>query len=122
MKMLYGLFIIAHGLIHVSYLTPKPEDPKYPFNFDRGWFIGLIGADAVLIGKILVALTVIILVLAGSAILRVPGIVMNTRQLVIAGSTASLVVLVLYWHPWLILGVVIDIVLLYGILKLGWLG
>ncbi|MCC2631118.1 MAG: hypothetical protein K0S38_927 [Candidatus Paceibacter sp.] len=121
MKIFYGLFIIAHGLIHASYLTPKPEDPKYPFYFDRGWFGSAVGSMATPIGKILVVLTVIIFALAGLAIIGVPGLVNITKQLLVAGSIASLLVLVLYWHPWLILGVVIDIVLLYGVLNLGWL-
>jgi hypothetical protein len=121
MKIFYGLFIIAHGLIHASYLTPKPEDPKYPFYFDKGWFGNLVGTMVTPIGKILVVLTVVFFALAGLGLMGVPGLANFSRQLLIAGSIASLLVLVLYWHPWLILGIVIDVVVLYGVLKLGWL-
>jgi hypothetical protein len=39
---------------------------------------------------------------------------------VVIGSIASLVLLVLFFHPWLVLGVAVDIVLLWTILVLRW--
>jgi hypothetical protein len=40
--------------------------------------------------------------------------------LVVAGSVASIVLLVLFFHPWLVLGLVIDAVLLWAALINGW--
>lgn len=120
MKILLGLFLIAHGLIHASYLTPKPNDPRYPFYFDRGWLGQVAGFMAKPLGMALVVLTVVMLALAGLAVMGLPGLAGLWKPLVIAGAAASLAVLLLFWHPWLVMGILIDIVLLIGILKLGW--
>ena len=39
---------------------------------------------------------------------------------VVAGSIASLALLVLFFHPWLTLGVAIDLVLLWAVLVARW--
>lgn len=121
MQTLLALFIIAHGLIHFSYLTPKPNDPKYPFHFDRGWLSHAIGAGAQPIGTIITLATVILLALAGLGLWGIPGLTTYTKALTLSGMTASLITLVLFWHPWLVLGIVIDLVFIFGILQLGWL-
>jgi hypothetical protein len=38
----------------------------------------------------------------------------------VAASSASLLLLVLFWHTWLVLGVAIDAALLFALLWLGW--
>ena len=40
--------------------------------------------------------------------------------LVVTGTASSLLVLVLFFHPWLVIGVAIDVVLLYLVLVNGW--
>lgn len=120
MNVLFGLFLIAHGLIHASYLTPKPEDPQYPFSFDKGWFASLAGVAAQPIGIVLVIVTVGAFLLAGLGFLGVPGLVVIWKTLLAIGAVASLLLLSLFWHLWLVLGIVINIVLLYGIFKLHW--
>lgn len=120
MKILLGLFLIAHGLIHASYFTPKPNDPNYPFDFSIGWFTGLVGSNAKYVGIVLAVVTIVSFVLAGLGVLGVPGLAAITNQLAIVGAAASLVLLVLFWHMWLIVGVLINVVLLFGILRLGW--
>jgi hypothetical protein len=39
---------------------------------------------------------------------------------VAVGAIASLALLVLFFHPWLVLGVVIDVVLLWAVLAARW--
>ncbi len=57
MKFILGLFLIIHGIIHTGYLTPKPNDPNYPFTFNNGWFVSLVGEPAKIIGKVLAVVT-----------------------------------------------------------------
>lgn len=121
MKILLGAFIIAHGLIHLSYLAPKPEDPKYPFYFDRSWFAHMVGAAAQPIGITLMILTVILLSLAGLGIWGTLGLSAITKELILGGMGTSLLTLLLFWHPWLVLGMMIDIAFLFAILRLDWL-
>lgn len=120
MRILLGLFMIAHGLIHASYLTPKPDDPNYPFHFDKGWFAQIVGSIAPTVGLLLVVVTIACFALAGLGILGVPGLLGIAKIMVIIGAVSSLLVLILFWHPWLVLGIVIDAVLLYAALKLNW--
>lgn len=120
MKTLVGLFLIAHGLIHASYLTPKPDDPKYPFDFTKSWFANIVGDASKPLGITLALLVVVCFGLAGLGVLGVPGLESNWELLTTAGAILSTLLLVLFWHPWLALGLVINAVLLYGLHRLNW--
>lgn len=119
MNFLFGLFLFMHGLIHASYLAPNPDDPKYPFALDKGWFALFAGKLAAPIGIGLVALTMLALVLAGLAVLGTPVITDIQGPLIAAGAICSLVTLILYWHPWLTLGILVDAALLLIVWQ-GW--
>lgn len=119
MKVLLGLFVIAHGLLHASYLTPKPDDPNYPFHLDKGWFANIAGASAKPVGTILVLATVIAFAIAGLGLLGVPMAYGLWKTVLIIGTIASLLLLLLYWHVWLIFGIIVNIALLYGVSRLG---
>ena len=119
MKLLLGLFVIAHGLLHASYLTPKPDDPNYPFYLDRGWFADMAGSSAKPIGTMLVIITVVAFAMTGLGLLGLPVAYGLWKAALLIGAIASLLLLVLFWHSWLMLGIVINIVLLYGVTRLG---
>lgn len=120
MKILLGLFLIAHGLLHASYLTPKPDDAMYPFSFDKGWFAGIAGSAAKPIGSTLAVIVIISFILAGLSIFGFPGLAGLWKIFTIIGAVSSLLLLALFWHPWLILGILINLLLLYGAVKLRW--
>jgi hypothetical protein len=40
--------------------------------------------------------------------------------LTLLSALLSLLLLVLFWHPWLVLGVAIDLVLIVALVGLGW--
>lgn len=120
MKTLIGLFLIAHGLLHASYLTPKPDDPNYPFTFDKSWFAHLVGDVSTPLGIGLTLLVVGSFALAGLGVLGIPGLENTWKLFTTVGAIASTLLLGLFWHPWLILGFVINAVLVYGIYVLNW--
>lgn len=120
MKTLIGLFLIAHGLMHASYLTPKPDDPNYPFDFTKSWFANLLGDMSQPIGVILTILVVICFILSGLGVFGVAGLESNWKLFTIAGAVLSSLLLILFWHNWLVLGLVINAVLIYGIYVLNW--
>lgn len=120
MKYLISFFLAAHGLLHLSYLTPKPDDPNYPFDFTRGWFADIVGSTAGAIGATLVTVTALAFIVAALAYVGVPGFVDFGKAAAVTGAISSLILLILFWHTWLILGVVIDLVILYGIFQLNW--
>lgn len=117
------VFLVAHGLIHLSYVAPAPAAPNYPFNLSKSWLVTAIGLDEPsvrLLGIGLTTLTVIGFVLCGFA---GAGIIIPqywASSLLLASSIVSLLLLFLFWHSWLVLGVTVDITLLVALLRFGW--
>ncbi len=128
MKLLLAAFLAAHALIHVSYLTPAPPrtagGPEWPFEMARSWLVTGAGIDPGMVrplGAAAVILTVALLVAAG---LSTVGWIVPAAwwpSLVVGGAVASAVTLVLFFHPWLVLGLAIDAALLWAVLVVGWL-
>lgn len=121
MKILVGLFLLAHGLLHASYLSPKPNDPNYPFSFEKGWLAQRASNYAKPLGVLLVIVTIVSYTIAGIGvwgIADIPAVV--SQNATVIGSASSLLLLLTFWHPWLILGLLIDIVLIYGVVILDW--
>ncbi len=122
-KIVLALFLAAHGLIHLGYVTPAPPDPKYPFKLDQSWLITSLHVEtgiARLLGTALGALTVLGYALAALAIM---GIVVPEawwQPLTVVSSALSLLLLILFWHPWLVIGVAIDVFLLLALLVFHW--
>jgi hypothetical protein len=69
---------------------------------------------------VLVALTTIGFIVAGLGGLGVSGISTIWRTVAIASSYVSLLLLILFWHPWLVVGVLIDIGVLVSLLWANW--
>ena len=118
---------MAHGLIHVSYLTPAPPrtaaGPEWPFELSRSWLVTGLRLDprmARTLGAALVAGTATLLVAAG---LATGGWLIPAawwEGLVLSGAVLSILTLGFFFHPWLILGLAIDAALLWVVLVSGW--
>lgn len=118
--------LLAHGLIHAAYLSPRPlaraGGPAWPFELEQSWLLGRLGvpgSPARMIGAALVVATIAGFALAGVAALGVGADALWTAGIGI-GAVASLATLVLYFHPWLSLGIVIDLALLWAVFTAGW--
>jgi hypothetical protein len=125
--LLLGLFLIGHALIHASYLSPAPprtaDGPERPFAMGSSWLITGIGLDPALVqalGTALVVATIALLV--GAGLSTVGWIVPSDwwTPLVIGGAVASALTLVMFFHPWIVLGLAIDAALLWATLIGGW--
>ena len=124
LKIVFGLFLVAHGLIHASYGSPapapKPGAPEWPFVLTRSWILTPLGLNATVtqaIGTGLWILTAAGYVLAGLGFLGVPVLQHVWQPLTIAASITSLLLLVLFWHLWLVLGIIIDVALLVWVMR-----
>lgn len=118
-----GIFLLFHGLIHLAYVAPAPADPNYPFDLNKSWLIASTGIDVGtirLLGMVFAALTAIGFLLAALATMGI--IVPQTwwQPLTVTAALASLVLLFLGWHNWLLLGVAIDVLLLVAVFVLHW--
>ena len=119
-----GIFLAAHGMIHLGYVTPAPtSDPQYPFNLSKSWLVTGLGFDEPalrLIGTLLSLVTIAGYMLAGLAAVGMLVPAQWGLPLTVLSSMTSLLVLIFFWSPWLILGVAIDVVLIAALLWLGW--
>jgi hypothetical protein len=123
MNIILGIFLGLHGLIHLGYVTPAPADPKYPFRLNQSWLISRVGLSEQsvrLLGILLSIITVIGFTLSGLASLGILVPQAWWGSLTVLGAAASLLLLVLFWHRWLVIGVLIDVALLAGVLFLNW--
>lgn len=121
-KIVVALFLAAHGLIHLGYVTPAPPDPNYPFRLNQSWLITSLGMETGLVrllGMSLGVVTVLGFALASLAWLNVVPQAL-WQPLTVISSIASIVLLVCFWHSWLVLGIVIDAALLIAVLGFGW--
>ena len=127
MKLLLAGFLVAHALIHLSYLTPAPPrtagGPEWPFELTRSWLVTGLQLDPGLVrtsGTALVAGTATLLAAAG---LATAGWLIPAgwwEGLVLSGVGLSILTLGFFFHAWLILGVAIDAALLWAVLVGGW--
>ncbi len=127
MKLLLAGFLVAHALIHLSYLTPAPPrtagGPEWPFELHRSWLVTAFSSIpdwCARSGTALVAGTATLLVAAG---LATGGWLIPAgwwTGLVLSGAGLSIVTLGFFFHPWLSLGLAIDAALLWAVLVSGW--
>lgn len=117
MKIIAALFLFFHGLIHLGFVTPAPDDPKYPFRTDQSWLLGASGKSVAIA---IASLVVIGYALTALAAFGVPGLKEIWKPLLLGSTVASLILLGLWWHNWLILGVLIDLAIIAGVLWWGW--
>ena len=110
LRLLTATLCLAHGSLHLGFITPPPDDPAYPFRIDESWLVPAAAQRQV--GLTLA--TIAILAFAGLAVvvLGIRRIRYAWRPLLGIGGTASLLLLIGYWNPWLIIGVGINTALL----------
>ncbi|NJD29360.1 MAG: hypothetical protein FIA92_13820 [Chloroflexi bacterium] len=125
-KLLVAAFLLAHGAIHAAFIGPRPPatagGPAWPFELARSWLLTPAGFDADITRALGLALTAATLggfALAALAVVGVLPIGVWFPTLFL-GTVASIALLVLFFHPWLALGLVIDLGLLWLALAADW--
>ena len=115
-RILAGVLVIAHGLVHMLYLVPEVAE----FSMERSWLVPEAARRPV-------ALTLIATTIAASAALAlavwgVPGLAPAWPMVAALTGILSLVLLVAYWNTSLLLGVAIDLALIaLAVLQPVWL-
>ena len=121
--LLVGGFLIAHGLIHASYASPAPPSGPvtWPFDLTRSWLLSSLGLIAIAkpLGTLLWILATIGFVGSGLGFVGVSFLHEWWRALVLVSAIASLALLILFWHPMIVLGIVIDGMLIAVVLSKG---
>ncbi|MCP4166328.1 MAG: hypothetical protein GY759_10595 [Chloroflexi bacterium] len=128
-KILFALFLIAHGLVHAGLAAaPIPKDPEpkpgaFFTDTSRSWLLPQLGLNASTVqwvGILLVVLATVGFVFAGLGVLGAPGLSTIWRIVAVVSSCLSLLLLVLFWHPWLLVGILIDVGILIALLWVKW--
>lgn len=131
-RTLIAVFLVAHAYIHVS-LTyvplPKPGELRTPFwpswwrdAVDPAWLASRLGLSNGMergLGSALWLLTAAGFTLTGLGLLFFPRLSQLWGAGAILGSAASLLLLLFYFHPWLVIGAAIDLAVIAG-LSLQW--
>jgi len=114
-RAVFVAFLIVHGLIHMGiWLIPKPTDPqKAPFDPWHSWLAG----DQRAIAQAIAVTAALLFLAAGVGLIAHAG---WWRPATVAAASVSLVLMALYFHPWLILGIGLNAGLIAAILWLDW--
>ncbi len=110
LRLVAGLALIAHGALHIGFIAPAPDDADSPFALDESWLVPAAIRKEVGLGLA----TVAILAFALLALVAwdIPRLRYAWRPLIGFGAGASLAMLVAYWNPWLIMGLIADVALI----------
>ena len=108
MTVAVALFLIAHAAIHVLFVTPRPpqtaDGPPWPFELES------LSVPPGPVGVALVAVTLAGFWLGALALLGLlPASILVPS--VVVGACASIALLGLFFHRWLVIGIAIDIAL-----------
>ena len=129
LKIVLAIFLIAHGLVHAGLAAaPNPSDPgakpgAFFTTLERSRLLPKMGLNAATIkwvGIILVLMSTFGFVIAGLGMFGVIGLVTIWRIIAIISACISLLLLILFWHPWLPVGVLINIGILLALLWAKW--
>ena len=116
--LIVAAFVFIHGAIHLSFLAPRPpataDGPPWPFTFDQSRVVVRFGVRPGVIRLVGLALTAVTFAALTFAAMSVAGLIPTQLwpPVVALGAGTSIAMLALFFHPWLVLGVVIDVGLL----------
>ena len=125
-NLVVAAFLVGHAAVHAGFVSPKPPArpgaPVWPFDLGRSWLLDHVGAvrDALRpLGVALLLVTLVAFALAGGTVVGLlpPSL---WAPLATAGACASLALLIVFFHRWLIIGVAIDALVLWSVLVAGW--
>jgi len=113
LRWLLIVFLIAHGLVHVAIWAPKYDPKKVPFDASHSSLIG----DQRPLAQVLAFAAAALLVLAGIALWSQGG---WWRTTAVLGLSMSTVLLLLYFTPWYLFILPVNIALIVGIAFMDW--
>jgi hypothetical protein len=104
MTTLAGIFLVAHGLLHLA-VWVAPQAPDAPFDPHRSWVFG----DFTVLSRMAAVVSCAILALAG--ILVLAGSEAASAAAVV-GAGLSLLLVLATFHPWFLAAVAIDVTII----------
>ena len=105
-RILLGAFIVAHGLL-TAFIWVSPPNPDAPIRATHSWLLGDARTLAV----------VVALVAAAGFVLAGVGFITDQAwwpAIGVGAGTAALLLMALYFNPWLLAGIAISAGILYA--------
>src|SRR6266508_4559042 len=112
LRVLLGVFFIAHGLVHVAIWAPKYDPEKAAFDASHSWLLG----DQRPLARVLAFSAATILIVAGIVLLAQGG----WWPIVVVGLSVSTALLLLYFNPWYLSILAVNVALVVGIAFMDW--
>jgi hypothetical protein len=125
-RLLVAGFLVGHAALHAGFVSPrppaKPDAPRWPFDLERSWVLPRLGLRPEIGRRLGMALVAVTIGSYGLAAIATLGLLPASTwdATVVVGSLASLALLALFFHPWLVVGVAIDLLLLWVAMVAGW--
>ena len=126
LRAVLALALALHAGMHLSFFKPDwffEVRGSVPFDLTHSDTLSSLGVDPglwQLIGMVLVAVTVGGLVLGAASVLGfLPG--RFGQPGLVVGAVASLVSIFLFFHTWLVVGVMVDLAILSAVAAARWL-
>lgn len=123
-RLFIGIFIILHGLVHpIMAVVPQPTEEQSDDNppviggfWTQSW---LLGDDSTVKGAIytLAALTAAVFLVAGIGFM---GSQTWAKPALLAGTGLSLLLLIVFWDIYLVVGIVIDALMISAAFTTPW--
>ena len=115
LRVVAGVLLIAHGLVHLLYLT----DDVPEFSLENSWVLPQSWSRTAAI--VLMWATVVAFALLGLAVWGVPGLATAWPWIAIVAAVLSLTLLIAFWSWSLSFGVIIDLALIaVAVLRPEW--
>jgi hypothetical protein len=128
-RILIAVFLIAHAFIHASLSwvpLPKPGEMRTPFfpswqraDVDPLWPImktGLPASAVRTIGWVLWVAVTVTGLLSAFGLAGLPGLSAIWQPCAGISAVLSIILIAAFWHPWLPVGILIDLVVLASLL------
>jgi len=119
-RVLFGLLLLVHGAIHLLWLAPQPQDPKWPFVWRSPWLPSVSEETLRPVGTAVIALMMLCFVVAALGVWGVGFLAGVWVPAVVLGSVLSIIVIGVLWHPWFVAGPTVDLLIAAAAL-LNWL-
>ena len=118
-RLLLGGFFVAHGLVHAAVWAAPTKEGGMPFDPKHSWALSSLGVE-----QGARALAVSLALLATAAFVAVGiGVWAGQewwRPLAIGSAAGSFALMVLYFHPWLSVGVLLDLGIFAALVWTAW--
>ena len=121
-KLLLGGFFIAHGLIHICYGIPAPDE-NWPFSLNHSWLLSRFQISQGFLrvfGMILWITATAGFIGAGLGVFGIPLMVQWWRPIATVSSVVSFLLIGIFWHRWFIVGLLLDVVVFLALVWGQW--